>query len=202
MRSTLLGLLILCLVGCGPNASPDRTGSFYNALVLCADGVVPPPGPKPPSPTPEPPMECLCGGTGKSGDGLGPCACPDTCKCKKQGAPVTTGPTPVTDDPTRVIMFTGEWCGPCKSMKPTLDSLGVSVGKGKGKTIRQVYVNAEGVPEDAQDAALLKKYQPTVYPTFIYQTPTGTVKSEGTQSKAALQSYLGRMKTSKAQGLQ
>jgi len=29
-------------------------------------------------------VECLCGGTGKSGDGLGPCACPPTCSCKRK----------------------------------------------------------------------------------------------------------------------
>lgn len=28
------------------------------------------------------PVKCLCGGTGRSGDGLGPCACPDGCTCK------------------------------------------------------------------------------------------------------------------------
>ena len=28
-------------------------------------------------------VKCLCGGTGRSGDGLGPCACPDGCTCKK-----------------------------------------------------------------------------------------------------------------------
>lgn len=31
----------------------------------------------------EPVVKCLCGGTGRSGDGLGPCACPDGCSCKK-----------------------------------------------------------------------------------------------------------------------
>jgi hypothetical protein len=30
--------------------------------------------------------KCLCGGTGRSGDGLGPCACPDGCSCKKAGS--------------------------------------------------------------------------------------------------------------------
>ena len=30
------------------------------------------------------PSMCLCGGTGRSGDGLGPCACPDGCRCKPQ----------------------------------------------------------------------------------------------------------------------
>jgi len=30
--------------------------------------------------------KCLCGGTGRSGDGLGPCACPDGCSCKKSSA--------------------------------------------------------------------------------------------------------------------
>lgn len=32
------------------------------------------------------PAECLCGGTGRSGDGLGPCACPDGCACHKKSA--------------------------------------------------------------------------------------------------------------------
>jgi len=31
----------------------------------------------------KPVAKCLCGGTGRSGDGLGPCACPDGCSCKK-----------------------------------------------------------------------------------------------------------------------
>lgn len=30
--------------------------------------------------------KCLCGGTGRSGDGLGPCACSDGCSCKKAGS--------------------------------------------------------------------------------------------------------------------
>lgn len=32
--------------------------------------------------------KCLCGGTGRSGDGLGPCACGPTCACKKKAAEV------------------------------------------------------------------------------------------------------------------
>ena len=198
MRSALWGLLILCLVGCGSNAPPDRTGSFYNALVLCADGVVPPPGPKPPSPTPEPPVECLCGGTGKSGDGLGPCACPDGCKCKKQGA-VASQPKP--EDPTRIIEFTGEWCAPCVSMKPILADLGVSVGRGPGYTVRQVYTDTEGDPESPEDVDLFKRYQPSKYPYWIVQTPTGYIRLEGTQSKEALKRYLDAMKASKKKGL-
>ncbi len=37
----------------------------------------------------KPIAKCLCGGTGRSGDGLGPCACPDGCSCKKSGSDVT-----------------------------------------------------------------------------------------------------------------
>lgn len=40
------------------------------------------------SPTPikpDAPVECICHGTGKSGDGIGPCACPAGCKCHKDG---------------------------------------------------------------------------------------------------------------------
>lgn len=33
--------------------------------------------------------KCLCGGTGRSGDGLGPCACPDGCSCKKTSSEAT-----------------------------------------------------------------------------------------------------------------
>lgn len=32
--------------------------------------------------------KCVCGGTGRSGDGLGPCACAPTCSCKKKAADV------------------------------------------------------------------------------------------------------------------
>ncbi len=35
------------------------------------------------------PEKCLCGGTGRSGDGLGPCACPDGCSCKKSSSEAT-----------------------------------------------------------------------------------------------------------------
>lgn len=39
-------------------------------------------------------QKCLCGGTGRSGDGLGPCACPDGCPCKpsRQEVPEQTAP--------------------------------------------------------------------------------------------------------------
>lgn len=45
----------------------------------------------------KPIAKCLCGGTGRSGDGLGPCACPDGCSCKKtssepRGAEIETEP--------------------------------------------------------------------------------------------------------------
>lgn len=45
----------------------------------------------------KPIAKCLCGGTGRSGDGLGPCACPDGCSCKKTsseptGAEIETEP--------------------------------------------------------------------------------------------------------------
>lgn len=45
----------------------------------------------------KPVAKCLCGGTGRSGDGLGPCACPDGCSCKKtssdaSGAEIETEP--------------------------------------------------------------------------------------------------------------
>lgn len=38
------------------------------------------------------PAECLCGGTGRSGDGLGPCACPDGCACHKKSASLEAEP--------------------------------------------------------------------------------------------------------------
>ncbi len=42
------------------------------------------------------PAQCLCGGTGRSGDGLGPCACPDGCKCKLRRAESETAAVPET----------------------------------------------------------------------------------------------------------
>jgi protein-L-isoaspartate O-methyltransferase len=43
---------------------------------------------------------CKCGGTGRSGDGLGPCACPDGCKCKpnRAEAPVEVEEKPVVEE--------------------------------------------------------------------------------------------------------
>ena len=35
----------------------------------------------------EVPTACLCGGTGRSGDGLGPCQCGPDCTCKRNGDP-------------------------------------------------------------------------------------------------------------------
>jgi hypothetical protein len=54
------------------------------------------------------PVKCLCGGTGRSGDGLGPCACPDGCACKTRSAalevePVETeAPEPEATEPEPV----------------------------------------------------------------------------------------------------
>lgn len=44
------------------------------------------------------PAKCLCGGTGRSGDGLGPCACSPDCACKKVRAEVEQ--VPLFDEPT------------------------------------------------------------------------------------------------------
>ena len=45
-------------------------------------------------------VACKCGGTGRSGDGLGPCACPDGCKCKtnRTEAPVDVEEQPVVEE--------------------------------------------------------------------------------------------------------
>ena len=37
----------------------------------------------------KPVAKCVCGGTGRSGDGLGPCSCPDGCICKKTSSEAT-----------------------------------------------------------------------------------------------------------------
>ena len=47
------------------------------------------------------PVKCLCGGTGRSGDGLGPCACSPDCACKRARAEVEQVPlSDVFDEPT------------------------------------------------------------------------------------------------------
>lgn len=38
------------------------------------------------------PAQCLCGGTGRSGDGLGPCSCLPTCECHKVKAEIQQVP--------------------------------------------------------------------------------------------------------------
>lgn len=47
------------------------------------------------------PATCLCGGTGRSGDGLGPCACPDGCTCKPKGE-APSGETTAAEEPPAV----------------------------------------------------------------------------------------------------
>ena len=46
---------------------------------------------------------CKCHGTGKSGDGLGPCACAPTCTCKKQQDTTPETPPPPIEEPDEKV---------------------------------------------------------------------------------------------------
>lgn len=104
MRRTWLEALVSCIMvmllivaaGCGVEArvvSPLDPQDILRgqALTLLLTRVDP--NPAPVEPEDKTPDECLCGGTGRSGDGLGPCACTDGCKCKtKTATPEQTEP--------------------------------------------------------------------------------------------------------------
>jgi hypothetical protein len=91
MRRWLLLVASLVLVGCGQAVMtpkviviPVDEQTVLDGKVLLwinanADGREKPT----PSVPDNGPAKCLCGGTGRSGDGLGPCACQPNCTCKK-----------------------------------------------------------------------------------------------------------------------
>jgi len=93
-------MVLITAVGCGVEArlvSPlDRQEILRGqALTVLLSRVEP--NPTPVEPADDSPTECLCGGTGRSGDGLGPCACTDGCKCKTKGAELTPLETTVAE---------------------------------------------------------------------------------------------------------
>jgi hypothetical protein len=51
---------------------------------------------------------CLCGGTGRSGDGLGPCACPDGCTCKKRGDALEAATAEPEPEPVEEVSASGQ----------------------------------------------------------------------------------------------
>ncbi len=63
------------------------------------------------------PVKCLCGGTGRSGDGLGPCACPDGCSCKVKQAEAETATQPEVTKEPETPATTAEQTPPAKEEK-------------------------------------------------------------------------------------
>lgn len=127
MRTALLAFCLL-LAGCQPpgGGATDPSAAAAWAAVQVAlhssDGVDPTP-----TPTPEPGKKCTaCNGTGRSGDGLGPCGF-----CGGDGVMDLT-PTPQIDwfgkyEPAKeralerkvpvLTVVTASWCEPCERVK-------------------------------------------------------------------------------------
>jgi hypothetical protein len=96
-------LLALSLSGCGTEtmASADTDVTAIKlALMQFADGRMP-------DVDPDPVNECTCGGTGRSGDGLGPCICGGNCTCAKTDNLADAGdaaPDPPPEDPVAPVV--------------------------------------------------------------------------------------------------
>lgn len=68
------------------------------------------------------PAKCLCGGTGRSGDGLGPCACPADCACKTVRAEVEQVPLSDVFNPPDNIAMLDEPTAGVTDEEPSVDS--------------------------------------------------------------------------------
>lgn len=134
-----VSLLSLCfVVGCVASklaVTDFKPYEGYSAFVyITADGAEVKKPVAPPVPNEIIPLEkCKCKGTGKSGDGLGPCNCPSNCYCKQnKGKPAAVVKKVEKDDDIddnapiivkQVFIFHAKWCGPCKFVDKELDKL-------------------------------------------------------------------------------
>jgi thiol-disulfide isomerase/thioredoxin len=87
----------------------------------------------------------------------------------------------------RFVMYYADWCGHCKSTKPTFQQLGATQTIG-GKTVDIVMVNPEANPELAGDEKIAG------YPTIRLFSPTGALVAEynGDRSLGDFQSFLAQ----------
>lgn len=103
----------------------------------------------------KPPAKCLCNGTKKSGDGLGPCICGDGCDCKKSED--DTGKAAAAQN-TYLEMHTASWCGPCQVFKRDVLPWLMKAGWTLGGTFRMV----ENTPATTAEKSI------EALPTFIW----------------------------------
>lgn len=89
----LIGLFLMTLSGCGSETKAGQSDVTAIKLAMMQFA-----GANPSPDTPD--VECLCGGTGRSGDGIGPCACDPDCSCKANddaGGELPPAPEPPVD---------------------------------------------------------------------------------------------------------
>ena len=87
----------------------------------------------------------------------------------------------------RFVMYYADWCGHCKSTKPTFKQLGATQTIG-GKTVDIVMVNPDENPELAADQKI------EGYPTIRLFGPSGALVAEyaGDRSLGDFQSFLAQ----------
>lgn len=126
-----ISLLSLCfIVGCTVSKLAVIDLKPYEGLsafaYISAEGAdVKKPDVSPPVPTDIIPLsKCKCKGTGRSGDGLGPCNCPKNCYCKQNNKKteevVIENDTPLAK---QVFYFHGKDCKPCKAVDKQFEKL-------------------------------------------------------------------------------
>jgi thiol-disulfide isomerase/thioredoxin len=141
MKIICLFLILCSSLHAQQDYNYEKQRDFYLILLSCQLN-----GEKVTPSIPEP-IKCLCGGTGRSGDGLGPCACSPSCtSCKKLQGPESKQ-TNQDDDPfsfvlpsipdltlfketflqsgrsDRILYFTQKSCVNCEKLKPIFQAL-------------------------------------------------------------------------------
>jgi hypothetical protein len=96
MRNVMMVMAMMCwCLGCGSGLKVVIVQPLDESDTLASKAVILSLANQPQAEEVKTPdaVACKCGGTGRSGDGLGPCACPDGCSCKVNRA------EPVAEEP-------------------------------------------------------------------------------------------------------
>jgi hypothetical protein len=127
-------------------------------------------------------VACKCGGTGRSGDGLGPCACPDGCKCKTKTA---DAPEAADDPPADVSLDEiGDAFDGAKEATPDDEPIVPELVDDTASRLLQVEMNIEKLAGISQQ--LLDVDQQVVNINQLVKTEIGSLDSRVKLLEAAL----------------
>jgi hypothetical protein len=100
MRNVMMVMAMMCwCLGCGSGLKVVIVQPLDESDTLASKAVILSLANQPQAEEVKTPdaVACKCGGTGRSGDGLGPCACPDGCSCKVNRAEPVVEEEPVPE---------------------------------------------------------------------------------------------------------